>query len=84
MQDQLIELATEARIYQPRLFTIYGRFHNLDNPDFVGWGMSFEDLNKTVYFDPDSTETHRADTPENLMRFYANIATARLEWLDEQ
>ena len=85
MADLMADLAADAHTYKPRLFTLYGTFKdNLDHPEFLGWGMDFEALGKTLYYDPSAGDTHTADNPDQLLRFHRRFAEVRLEWLDPQ
>lgn len=83
MQNLLAELSSDAHTYKPRLFTLYGLLKDgLESPEFLGWGMSFDLLGKTLYYDPSSNDTHTTDTPDQLLAFHQRFATVRLEWLD--
>ncbi len=85
MTDVMAELACDALAYKPRLFTLYGLFKDsLENPEFLGWGMDFKKLGKTLYYDPSGGETHTADNPDQLIRFHQRFADVRLEWLDPE
>ncbi len=81
MTDQMTSLAAKAQLYKPRLFTIYGLVKNFEDPAFVGWGMDFAELRRTLYYEPDASETQPAKSPDQLMRFYQSFAEVRLEWL---
>jgi hypothetical protein len=83
MTDQLSTLAVEARRFQPRLFTLYGVFKSQD-VEILGWGMDFPEHGRTLFFDPESRETHRSDTPDRLLESFECIADVRLEWLDAE
>lgn len=82
---QLATLASDGYAYKPRLFTMYGLLKDgLENPEFLGWGMDFKQLGKTVYFDPSSGDTQTADNPDQLLSFHQRFADVRLEWLDAE
>ena len=84
MTDVMADLASDARTYKPRLFTLYGMYKpNLDNQEFLGWGMHFEELGKTLFYEPAGGATHTADSAEQLIIFHQMFAAdVRLEWLD--
>lgn len=86
MTSLMAELAADAHAYKPRLFTIYGLFkHGLEDPEYLGWGMDFEELGATLYYDPASRETHTADNPDQILKFHERISgEVRLEWLDAE
>jgi hypothetical protein len=83
--DPMALLAEEARHHRPRLFAIYGQFNDgLDDPEFLGWGMAFDKLGEALYYDPAGHDTHRDESPVQILRFYQRMADVRLEWLDPE
>ncbi len=85
MTDVMAALASDALVYKPRLFTLYGLIKDgLDNPEFLGWGMDFKQLGKTLYYCPAGGDTHTADNPDQLLTFHQRFAEVRLEWLDPE
>lgn len=85
MTDLPADLAADAHTYKPRLFTLYGLLNDaLPDPEFLGWGMDFPQLKKTLYYDPASNDTQTADNPDQLLDFHQRFATVRLEWLDSK
>ena len=81
-EEQMAQMASEARLYKPRLFTIYGIWPNWGDPAFCGWGLDFTYLGQTVFYEPDNRDSHRADSPKRLMDFFQGMADIRLEYLD--
>jgi hypothetical protein len=84
MTDLMAGLGAAARLHKPRLFTLYGPFHDSEELTVLGWGMDFRTLSRTLYYDPDSGKTHSSDNPDRLLRLYGRIADVRLEWLDSE
>lgn len=84
MTDLMATLAVEARLYQPRLFTVYGVLKKFEDVEILGWGMDFPEHRRTLFFEPESRETHRSDTPDRLLESFECIADVRLEWLDAE
>ena len=78
----LQNLSEEARARTPRLFAIYGVYHDkiLDSDSFIGWGMELPDRSLAVLHYPDGT-TFRSDSAEQMLRLHQIGAEARLIWL---
>lgn len=76
-----------ATRYGPRLFTVYGAYHQSDDrPDvdlFVGWGMDLGGGQGALYWDPSDASTFRSGCAENVLSVHQRIGVARLAWLDQ-
>jgi hypothetical protein len=81
-EEVLSDLAEEAREAAPRLFAIYGVYHDkiLDSDSFVGWGMELADSSLAVLHYLDGT-TFRSNSAEQMLRLHQIGAEARLIWL---
>lgn len=84
MTETLTALAAAARLNKPRLFTVYGLFHDSEDLGILGWGMDFRSFGRTLYYDPDCGKIHNSDNPDRILRVYNQIADAQLEWLDAE
>lgn len=84
MTEKLAALAAAARHHKPRMFTLYGLFHDSEDLGILGWGMDFRVIGKTLYYDPDCDKTHISDNPDRLRRLYNRVADTHLEWLDSE